>query len=244
MSSGTAAPWIIPHTGTQTVGNLDVSWATYITNDDPAAHPYAVTVIVSWTTGAIAGKDNDVVRLQSNFWSPDGCVSEETHPFAAPCQPFFYGLATVPDGAITFSSIELHEFAVDLDQAILSFPSARAALQQEQVSTLEADAKESVISLEGSWGLEEAAGTDALVSADSDPGSPTTAAGGAALNAPGDALEELQSDCCDEIGLKLDVPAGQIGDAAASTAAKATDASASRPTARARPTRSAVPAHG
>ena len=230
VPGGTTAPWLIPHEGTEEVGNLDVEWATYVTNDDPAANPYAVTVIVSWDTGAISNAPNNIVRLESNFWSPSGCVSSETHPFAAPCQPFFYGLATVPAGSVTFSSIELHEFGVDLERAIVSFPSADAALQQEQISTLEADATESAISMEGSGGLTETAGARALVKADSDPGTPTAASGGATLNAPGAFLEELQSDCCDEIGLQLDVPAGQVGDAAVSTAAKASDAFACPPT--------------
>ena len=130
---------------------------------------------------------------------------------------------------MTFSAIELHQYGVDLEEASVSFPSARASAQQEQVVTLEADAKESAISLERSGGLTESGGMEALTEGDSDPGSPTVAAGGATLNAPGAYLEELQPDCCDEIGLQLDVPAGQTGSSAVSTAAKASDAAACPP---------------
>ena len=86
-------------------------------------------------------------------------MSSTTHPFAAPCQPFFYGLASVPAGSVTFGSINLHEFAVDLQQATMTFPSARASLQQEQVSNLDADAVESALSISGSFGLTEVGGT-------------------------------------------------------------------------------------
>jgi type II secretory pathway pseudopilin PulG len=190
---GTTAQWLIPHSGTRSVGNLDVSWATYITNDDPASNPYAVTVIVSWDTGALSQGPNNLVRIESNFWSPSGCVSSETHPFAAPCQPYFYGLASVPAGSVTFGSINLHEFAVDLQQATMRFPSARASLQQEQVSNLEADAVESALSVSGSFGLTEVGGTHARALGDNDPSSPTGATGGATLNAAGSAVQKVQT---------------------------------------------------
>jgi type II secretory pathway pseudopilin PulG len=229
VPAGTTAPWLIPHAGTQTVGNLDVSWATYVTNDDPAANPYSVTVIVSWGNGAISEGPNNIVRIESNFWSPSGCVSADTHPFAAPCQPYFYGLASVPAGSVTFGSINLHEFAVDLQQASLTFPSARASLQQEQVSSLEAEAVESALSIRGGFGLTEAGGTDARALGDNDPSSPAGGTAGTTLNAPGASLQKIQSDCCDEIGLQLSVGSGQVGDSAISTAAKATDAAACPP---------------
>jgi type II secretory pathway pseudopilin PulG len=229
VPGGTTAPWLIPHTGTRSVGNLDVSWATYVTNDDPAANPYSVTVIVSWDSGAISGASNNLVRIESNFWSPSGCVSSDTHPFAAPCQPYFYGLASVPAGSVTFGSINLHELAVDLETATMSFPSARASLQQEQVSNLEADAAESALSIRGAFGLTEAGGTHARALGDNDPSSPTVATAGATLNAPGASLQKIQSDCCDEIGLQLAAASGQVGDSAVSTTAKATDAAACPP---------------
>ena len=229
VPGGTTAPWIIPHSGTQQIGNLDVSWATYVTNNNTATNPYSVTVIVSWAAGAISGNQNNLVRLESKFWSPSGCVSSATHPFAAPCQPFFYGLATVPSGGVTFSAIELHGYGVDLEQATMSFPSAKASLQQEQVASFEASATESALSIKTSAGLAQAGGAKALVSGDNDPSSPTGAAGGAALNAPGSSQQKLQSDCCGEIGLRTTVPAGQVGDVAVSGAAKASDTAACPP---------------
>ena len=89
FAPGYTAAWLKPHTGTLTVGNLDVTYGTYVTNNTPTTTPYRVTVIVQWSNGAIANAPNNSVRLQSLFWSPSGCVNPSTHPFSAPCQPFF-----------------------------------------------------------------------------------------------------------------------------------------------------------
>ena len=94
------AAWLFPHTDTLTVGNLDVTYHTYVTNETPATTPYRVTVILEWAGGAIASAANNSVRVQSLFWSPDGCVNPNTHPFAAPCQPFFYGQVEAPQARL------------------------------------------------------------------------------------------------------------------------------------------------
>ena len=104
VSSGGVAvtPWINPHSGTVAAAaitnNVGYTWSTYITNNDPATQPYRVTVIVQWASAAYPNKTNNLVRVQSLFASPSGCVNSATHPFGAPCQPFFYGLAQVPAG--------------------------------------------------------------------------------------------------------------------------------------------------
>jgi type II secretory pathway pseudopilin PulG len=223
------APWIIPHSGTSQSGNLDVDWATYITNDDPASSPYSVTVFVTWDgAGAISNAPNNLIRLQSDFWSPSGCLSTDTHPFAAPCQPFFYGLADVPDGSITFTGL-LHDGFVDFDSGIMTFPSARASVQQEQVTVADAAAIESQISFKDSNGLEEAGGLTAEADADTDPASPHLATAGATLAGPGASRQRLQADCCDEMGLRFTVASGQTGTSSAATSASAIDADACPP---------------
>ena len=195
VSGGTTAPWIIPHKSSTpaTTGNLKVSWATYITNDNVASSPYTVTVVVTWSNGALPGGPNNTVRLQSKFWSPSGCVSSTTHPFAAPCQPFFYGLAEVPDGSIEFTG-SLHDAFVDFESGMLGFPSARALTQQEQIISTTADAVESRISFVDSFGLAQTGGTKALATADTDPGSSTTSTAGATLAGPGTSASRLQTD--------------------------------------------------
>jgi type II secretory pathway pseudopilin PulG len=111
------------------------TWATYVSqgteSSDGDAVPYRVTVEVGWTGAGGA----QTLRIQSLFWSPTGCRSVETHPFAAPCQAFFYGKASVPAGTIeivpTTSSLGLVN--TEFDEGELSLGGAQASLQQEQV---------------------------------------------------------------------------------------------------------------
>ena len=85
---------------------VDYDWRTYVTNNCPTAtangcmtvDPYKVTVIVEWEGAGTAADGVQRVTTQSLFHSPSGCVSSQTHPFAAPCQPFFYGQAIAPVG--------------------------------------------------------------------------------------------------------------------------------------------------
>ena len=230
VSGSTFAPWIIPHKSSSpvTVGHLKLNWATYVTNDNTASNPYTVTVIVTWGNGAIANGPNNTVRLQSQFWSPSGCVSSSTHPFAAPCQPFYYGLAQVPEGSISFNG-QLHDSQVNWEKGALTFPEARALSQQEQIISTTADATEARIEMQDSAGLEEGGGTTAQAVADTDPGSATTSSAGASLTGIGDMVQRLQTDTPGQIGLQLTIPAGQLGNANVSTAAKSTDTYACPP---------------
>jgi prepilin-type N-terminal cleavage/methylation domain-containing protein len=76
------------------------TWRTYVTNNNTATSPYSVTVLVTWVNKALKGRIQ-TIKLTSSFWSPAGCVSNSTHPFAGPCAPFFYGQALLPAGTIT-----------------------------------------------------------------------------------------------------------------------------------------------
>ena len=230
VSGGTTAPWIIPHKSSTavTVGHLKLNWATYVTNDNTASNPYTVTVIVTWGNGAIANGPNNIVRLQSQFWSPSGCVSSSTHPFAAPCQPFYYGLAQVPEGSISFSG-QLHDSFVDWEKGALTFPEARALSQQEQIISTTADATESRIEMQDSAGLEEGGGTMRAGGRRHRPRIGHDVECGCVTAGIGDAVQRLQTDTPGQIGLQLTIPAGQLGNANVSTAAKSTDTYACPP---------------
>ncbi len=183
----TAVP-LVPHRSS-TSPNTDVSldgvtyaWKTYVSQAPavPATatrpespSPYRVTVEVSWAaTGGVAA----FVRLQSLFWSPAGCRSIATHPYAAPCQAFFYGKATVPQGTITIdptvSTVGLNNS--DFDQAVLSLPGVAASVQQEQIVQSLAEFKPPSASLTTDGTAASTGGAVGSVSADSDPNSGST----------------------------------------------------------------------
>jgi type II secretory pathway pseudopilin PulG len=181
-SSGVPAePWINPHQGTiaasSATNDLAYSWKTYITNDCPSIEtvtpcpsvsPYRVTVLVSWASAAHPNSANSSVRIQSLFSSPSGCVSSATHPFAAPCQPFFYGIAQVPPGRVDISgTIQGLTFA----SGFLQLTGTEANLQNEQVTQGRASFTESLVSVTDGAGTREAGGVlTTATAADSDPG--------------------------------------------------------------------------
>ncbi len=177
-----STPWINPHTGTiaatATTNNIAFNWQTYVTNDCPsvtatcpAMTPYRVTVMISWTSAAYPNKANNLVQIQSLFSSPSGCLSSSTHPFAAPCQPSFYGLAQVPAAHIDISgSIQgLNNFT----SGYLGLTGTESNLQNEQVTVGRASFSESQVSVTDGAGTRTDAGTLTTASAaDSDPGAP------------------------------------------------------------------------
>jgi type II secretory pathway pseudopilin PulG len=135
---------IVPNHGT--IGEsseypLDYSWRTYITNNCPVvsatcttATPYKVTVVVTWDDVDVGAALAQRVVTQGLFWSPQGCVSSQTHPFAAPCQSFFYGQALAPGGQATVAGTVS---GVDFTSGAITLTAAESTLQQEQVSQVQ-----------------------------------------------------------------------------------------------------------
>ncbi len=167
----TAAP-LVPHRSS-TAPNANperdgttYQWSTYITQDDAVDDaPYRVTVWVTWTGGDITGSSK-VVRVQSYIWSPIGCRSVETHPFAAPCQPFFYGTATVPQSFVTVNGT-VDQLSFSSGQLIT--PSVVSSAQQEQIQQIQGTWQGSGVSITDGAGTRTAGGTSLSTNADSDP---------------------------------------------------------------------------
>ena len=176
VSSGGVAvtPWINPHSGTvaaaSITNNVGYTWSTYITNNDPATQPYRVTVIVQWASAAYPNKTNNLVRVQSLFASPAGCVNSSTHPFGAPCQPFFYGLAQVPAGKIAITGTVQ---GLTFSTGYLQTTGTESNLQNEQVTRGHATFAESLASITDGLGTRTEGGVvSGAQAADSDPNAP------------------------------------------------------------------------
>jgi hypothetical protein len=92
-----------------------------------------VTVYISWNSPQVSGVAENL-QVQSYYWSPTGCVSSNTHPFAAPCQPFFYGQALMPAGSISATGSVQN---LTLSSASLLMTETESTLQQEQVSQVQ-----------------------------------------------------------------------------------------------------------
>ncbi len=164
---------LVRHQGTITQNSIPFNWRTYDTNNCPPpsgcsgiANPYRVTVMVTWTGGRAA--PNKIVQVQSLFWSPSGCRSTATHPFAAPCQPFFFGTATVPKGEINITGSVV---GTSFQSGDLFASGVQSSVQQEQLSQAQGSFTQSGVSLVDDSGTHTAGGTVVDTSAaDTDPG--------------------------------------------------------------------------
>ncbi len=164
---------LYPHIEQVSDNGIDLTRRVYVTNgdDDPLTQdeePFHVTVIVTWASASLQGATRQI-RMETDFYSPKGCVSSATHPFAAPCQPFFYGRATVPTGGITFEGTFYSE-ALDVAGGLVTLPGLQATVQQEQTTATGAFAQEGEAILVDSLGTQEADGAESMrVDTDTDP---------------------------------------------------------------------------
>jgi Tfp pilus assembly protein PilV len=223
------AAWLVPHTDSMSVGNLDITYSTYVTNDDPTTNPYRVTVLIEWANGAIGNAPNNSVRVQSLFWSPEGCVNSTTHPFAAPCQPFFYGQVDAPQPLLSVTG-QLFDFGIDFGLPdgtpglSVTLPGVAATAQEEQTTDLDATSTLSGITFVDSAGEESAGNQQAKADADNKAETATGVTdGGSSTDVTTDTLSRVVTGCCGEIGLRATVAAGDTEGRSASVDASGVD---------------------
>ncbi len=193
---------LVPSSGT--VGEsqdypVDYTWHSYVTNNCPAVGigcpsitPYKVTIFVSWAGAGTSPTGVQGVTTQSLFHSPSGCINSSTHPFAAPCQPFFYGQAVAPAGQIRVSG---SVSGVDFQSGALSTTATESTMQVEQVSQVQSSWTQTQTSLTST-----SAGTTVLpatasfgtTAADSDPSGTTPNYQVSAVD-PGDGSNQFAS---------------------------------------------------
>jgi hypothetical protein len=117
------------------------------------------------------------VDAQTIVYSPTGagCSSTATHPFAAPCQPFFYGTSEMGDGAITITPTigSSGISCLDLSKLELLLPTQDTHMQLEQIETVNATARTSGVELTKSDGTVTSLGQQTVAAySDSDPSQP------------------------------------------------------------------------
>ncbi len=215
---------LVPHVSTVTENGIGFTIRTYVTNDCTtidgttctAIDPYRVTVIVTWTGGR--SYSTKLVRLQSLFYSPTGCRSTETHPYAAPCQPFFFGTATVPRGEIHIERTSGSTVGISGTSFVsgdLFVPAVESSVQHEQMTDAQAGYTPTGIQLVDGSGTRTAGGTtEVTAAADTDPGSTTMSQYDSSTYA-GAAGSSLATGA-DNL-LTLSTAAGDAGAAAATT---------------------------
>jgi hypothetical protein len=168
---------LVPHVRTDAttkVGPTQYTVAAYVTyyNNDLTTNELRVTVVASWTNVERKGLLN-YVQTQSLFASPGGCLSTQTHPFAAPCQPFLYGTSIGDQGSITVSGTIQ---GINLTDASIQLPGFGSSLQVEQISAVQGQAQTSGVTLSLQSQTEQVLGSQIVTSAsDTDPAQPKPA---------------------------------------------------------------------
>ncbi|MDQ4005033.1 MAG: prepilin-type N-terminal cleavage/methylation domain-containing protein, partial [Actinomycetota bacterium] len=150
------------------------SYRTYVTEATgvPSQGAYRVTVIVDWEGAARTGLRSDL-EVQTLVYSPQGCVDTASHPFGAPCQPYYYGAGTTGGGSFIVSGPFGDGGGADYDEVSGSFMAGSADAQSEQISLVQGNVTLPEISqiVDGVQTTVSSAGT--FSSADSDPGTPS-----------------------------------------------------------------------
>lgn len=95
----TQAP-LVPHQQTKTGNGITYTIRAYPTLDTSAGTGVIrVTVVVSWMTRQ---GHTQTLSDETLVYSPtSGCLTDTNHPFAAPCQPFFFSTASAGGAVIT-----------------------------------------------------------------------------------------------------------------------------------------------
>ena len=143
-TSGTPQVPLNPHRQTKVVNGTTYTVGVYPTNYQGSTTSFRATVIVSWT-GSFRKGMVAKVSTQTILFSPAGCVSSATHPFASPCQPFLYGTAAMSQGAVTVTGTLL---GISLNQAVLRAGELDSTMQIEQVAAAQGRATTSGVSLD------------------------------------------------------------------------------------------------
>jgi prepilin-type N-terminal cleavage/methylation domain-containing protein len=162
---------LFPHTQMIPVGKTTYTVRAYITwyNNVTTSKTFRLTVLVTWPNAARQGISSSV-QTQSVAYSGAGCLSTKTHPFAAPCQPFFYGNATAGQGHFDVTgTIE----GIQLQTASLLLTGESSNAQIEQISAVQGIVTASGASLTlTSQAAQVSAGQQVTSGADNDPAQP------------------------------------------------------------------------
>ena len=128
---------LVPHQGE--VGPPEFpstyEWGVYVTEaaDAPSAGALRITVRVTWT-GNQRGGIRNFVETRTLLYSPEGCVDSATHPFSAPCQPYFYGNGSLGAGVVRTSG---RVDGVPFQGLEIDLPGQSSDAQIEQITNVE-----------------------------------------------------------------------------------------------------------
>jgi prepilin-type N-terminal cleavage/methylation domain-containing protein len=126
---------LVPHTQAIVVGPTTYTVRAYVTyyKNVTTNNTFRLTVVVTWPNPARRGVSASVMS-QTIAYSGTGCLSTNTHPFAAPCQPFFYANGIADAGHVDITGTLA---GVSLATASVVMPDWSSNMQIEQISAMQ-----------------------------------------------------------------------------------------------------------
>lgn len=169
---------LVPHQRSQTVGPTTYTVSAYVSYlcDSLTSNAFRVTIVVTWQNAAVHGVSSTVTS-QSVFYSQSGgCVGSQTHPYAAPCQPFFYATADVQNGTVGISGSvpDLGAFDPAVSPPVtVDLPEFTSNLSVEQITAAQGVSTTSGVTIDMAGSAPASVGyARDTTSADNDPGQP------------------------------------------------------------------------
>jgi len=158
------APFV-PHISQKTVSGIRFQTAAYPTIDTDESGLYRVTIAVSWQPAHGVSS----VSAETFVYSPStGCLTDTNHPFAAPCQAFFYSQSSATSGSgLTVTGTVAGLNLTDIE---LLGPQASSSIQIEQSTSVLGDVKTSEADLSVLGVTQSVGGQSATSASDNDPG--------------------------------------------------------------------------
>jgi Tfp pilus assembly protein PilV len=144
-STNQTEPILNPHVVTKTVGTQQYTVRSFVTSpkddatgaDLPSTTDFWLTTVVEWSSSVTGGAAKQVtVRNREVF--PAGCMGDTTHPYAGPCQPFFYGSAGWSGGGIKVFNADATGGllgAIGTDSAEVILPGLSSSYSVEQTTS-------------------------------------------------------------------------------------------------------------
>jgi len=161
----------------QQVDNVTYRVYTYVTRPAVASggQTFNLTVVVTWTSNVWPNGRASVERTTT--FSPAGCLSTATSPFAAPCQVYVTTRAGDAQAGVSVSSTEDPAVspwllgANGVEQLQLAFPATSSSFYVEQTATGNAAALTTSSIVQKISGTTSTGGQSAKAAVDSDPSS-------------------------------------------------------------------------
>ena len=224
-------PPFSPHISGPTTVNGTKYWvATYPTIYKGVAGEYRITTIVSWSPPDVAGATSKVSEQTVIFSPANGCLSPNTHPYAAPCQPYFQASATLGKGYFEISpapnSTDPAINGLQLTNAELFLPQTTSNIDSEQISTILGGTTTTGGTISAQSASEMSTGDNTgTVQADSDPGSGSSPAAYTNIGQVPNTSVTMSSGGSNGNSLTITPSAGDSGSAVATAAAGSAQAS-------------------